>query len=65
MNKPIINSKGEYENCAFHNPRSCAALKTWYKPIVGKRCEGCPFFKTQEQYEAELIKYPYKGGIKL
>lgn len=64
MNKPITNAKGEYENCAFHKPRSCAALKTWYNPTKGTRCEGCQFFKTQEQYEADILKYPYLKKVR-
>lgn len=60
MNKPTPNAEGEYENCAFHTPRGCTALKTWYNVMCGAHCEGCPFFKTREQFNASASKYTAK-----
>lgn len=57
MTNPTPNAKGEYINCVFHKPRSCAALKRWYNSAEGERCKGCVFFKTREQFEEERIRY--------
>jgi len=43
----------EKTNCfAYKNDRYCIALTTM-------NCNGCKFFKTVEQNEKDLIKYPY------
>lgn len=68
MNKPIPNDSGEYTDCIFRRSikeqSQCGILKTWYNPTKGAHCEGCPFFKTQGQYEADILKYPYLKKVR-
>ena len=43
--------------CFANKGGRCVALKTAYE----RREKACPFFKTQEEYEAGVLKY---GGLR-
>lgn len=71
MTKPIQNEKGQFINCfgfeqsGLTGSAECTILKDWYQPAAPDgnplpHCMDCPFFKTIEEYEAGLRKYPYK-----
>lgn len=54
MTKPFARCNQERIDCfAYRNSGKCAILRS---TIFNK---VCPFYKTKEQFEADLIKYPY------
>lgn len=54
MTKPFARCNQERIDCfAYRHNGKCAILRS---TIFNKTC---PFYKTKEQYEAELVLYPY------
>ena len=44
------------EDCFAYRPGWCSALKGFYSPADKYQCRGCPFYKTREQYNSDLIR---------
>lgn len=42
-----------YVRATKRKAASCKVLKKWYHGVQNDRCEGCPFYKTKAQLEAE------------
>lgn len=53
MTKAIPRCNQEFLDCFAYRNGKCAILRSTVFNKV------CPFYKTREQYEADLILYPY------
>lgn len=63
MTQKIYDKNGIADNCHFNRDNVCTALKAWYKQI-GNRCGGCPFFKTDEEFEECRKRSPHQLEVK-
>lgn len=52
-----LDEQGKAWECYFNKGRLCTALTDWYRRY-GTPCGGCPFYKTEQQFRADLEKYP-------
>lgn len=54
-----LDTQGKAVDCYFNKGTKCLILKDWYRRN-NTPCFGCPFFKTRQQFEDEIKKYPLK-----